>query len=139
MPRPLTLILLTASPVVISAGLAFLGFFVHSLGRAFGSRQPPTAIVVALLAIALLHAGYYLGPFLWLNGRATLALWLMTPVAVVVGLIGLAILAKIMPAASESESNARWFYRTVAAGFVMALAYAGPLLIMLVGARAVTR
>ncbi len=79
MSRTLTLLILIASPIAISALLASLGFFVHAIGRGFGSHRPPTAIILATIGMALLHAGYYLAPLLWSQGRTTMALWLRAP------------------------------------------------------------
>jgi hypothetical protein len=130
MARLLSLLLLVASPLVLSAGLVLLGLFLHGVGRAFGSHRPPTAIVVAMLVLALLHAGYYLGPLLWLSGRTTLGLWLMTPIAIVAGLVGVALFVRILPAASESTSNVRWFCWMLGAELLVAMAYALPILVM---------
>ena len=131
MGRIATILLLVASPLVITAGLVLLGLFINGVGRAFGSTKSPTPIVLAMVGLALLHIGYYLGPLLWSNGRTSLALWLMLPVAVVAALIGMALFVRILPAASESSSNVRWFYGMLAGMAVAAGAYAAPILIML--------
>lgn len=130
MSRPLTLAILVLSPLVLSAGLAFCGYVIHAIGRAFGSHRPPTAIVVATLFAALLHVGYYLGPLLWIVRRPTLALWLMVPVALVGGVALLGILLRILPAATESGSNVRWFHRSLACGLAVAAAYVAPIVVM---------
>jgi hypothetical protein len=130
MARALTILALVASPIVLSAGLVLLGMFIHGVGRAFGSQKPPTPVVFAMLGLAVLHAGYYLGPVLWAQGRASLALWLMTPVAVVAALAGLVVFVRILPAASESSSNVQWFYGMLAGLVVAAAAYATPIVIM---------
>lgn len=130
MSRIASLVILVVSPLVLSAGLAFGGSFLHAVGRAFGSQRPPTAIVVATLFAALLHVGYYLGPLLWIVRRPTLALWLMVPVALVGGVALLGILLRILPAATESGSNVRWFHRSLACGLAIAAAYLAPIVVM---------
>lgn len=133
MGRALSILVLVASPLVISAGLVLLGLFIHGVGRAFGSNKPPTPVVLAMLGVALLHAGYYLGPWLWASGRSTLALWLMVPVAAVAALAGLVVLVRILPAASESASNVRWFYAMLGGMTVVAMAYVAPIAVMIRG------
>jgi hypothetical protein len=135
MSRALTLLILIASPVAISALLASLGFFVHAIGRGFGSHRPPTAIIIATLGLALLHAGYYLGPILWHLKRQTLALWLMTPVAIVATLLIAAMILRLLPAASESTSNARWFYGMFAASVIAIAAYLAPIITLTASSR----
>lgn len=73
--------LLILSALLITAGIVAFASFVNAVRVGFGRKRPGWPIVVAAFGLWLLHAGYLLAPWLWREGRTTLGLWLILPVA----------------------------------------------------------
>lgn len=135
MARWLPLVLLVGSPIAISIGIVFLGWFIHAFGNAFGARRSPAPIVLAMAGLTLLHAGYYLAPLLWVTERRSLALWLLVP-ALVVAVVGWVILAARLVGRLEPRRDHTSDFLRLAGLLVAAVAYVGPPLVMLsTGAR----
>lgn len=130
MPRTLAFLILTGSPLVISVGIGVLGTFIHAVGRGFGSTRQPTAIIIAMLGLAAVHAGYYLAPMLWASERRTLALWLTAPIAAAAILGSIPLLASVLPNSARMTDDLpraiRWFALCVA-GWIT---YGAPIVVL---------
>lgn len=131
MPRWLSLSLLVASPLAITAGLVLLGLFLHALSGVWGPRKSPAPIVGVLVGVALLHGGYYLGPWLFLWQRNALALWLMVPIALAAFMVGLVVASRLASASAGDEGTSMAQLSRAAALFGGAIAYGGPIAIMI--------
>lgn len=130
MPRWLTLALLAASPLAITAGLVLLGLFLYALSGVWGPRKSPVPIVAALVCVAMLHAGYYLGPWLFLWQRNALALWLMVPVAIGALMVGLFVASRLASASAGDEGASIAQLGRAVALIAAALAYCVPVAVM---------
>lgn len=122
--------LLVGAPLAISTGLVLLGLFLHALGGLWGTRKPPGPIIAAMIGLAVLHAGYYLGPWLFLQQRTALALWLMIPVALGALVVGLLIVARLASSSAGADENSMAQLGRLAALVAMLVAYGGPILVV---------
>lgn len=96
-----TIALLTLPPVALTGGFVGVLIFIRSWRRAWGAhRQNNGAMLLATLAFLLIHAGYLASPVLFHLSRATLALWLTVPVALL--LTGVLVI-KVFPDAAFSR------------------------------------
>jgi xanthosine utilization system XapX-like protein len=130
MSRWIQLALLVASPIAISIGIVFLGWFIHAIGNAFGSRRSPAPIVLAMIGLTLLHAGYYLAPMLWVTERRTLGFWLLVPALVVAAVSWVYFAGRLIGGLEprpDHTSDLLWIAGLLAA----AVAYVGPPIVML--------
>lgn len=84
MQYAVSILLLCLPPIVLTGLIGGTLYWARAFRRSFGAHNPLTrgAILVAALFM-FTHAGYYGAPILFAIGRSTLALWLVTPVALV--------------------------------------------------------
>jgi len=130
MPRWLSLTILFASPLAISTGLVLLGLFLHALSGLWGTKKPPGPIILAMIGLAVLHAGYYLGPWLFLSQRTTLALWLMIPIAAGAVVVGAIIAGRLAAGSGSPDGDSTAQMGRVAVLAAALVAHGGPILAM---------
>lgn len=130
MPRWLSLTILITSPVAITIGLVLLGLFLNALSGLWGTRKPPGPIVVAMLGLGMLHAGYFLGPWFFLSQRTTLALWLMIPIAIGAMVVGIVIVGRLAASSGGPDGMSTAQLGRLAALGAGLIAYGGPIVVM---------
>lgn len=131
MSKPIALILLWSSPVIITLACAACGVFLGFIRNGFGPSRSSGPIVLASLLLWLLHAGYLLGPWLWSHQRPILAIALMMPVAVFVILMIIVFGGRLAsnPTGPRGEDNHMGlFFAVLIAALVV---YSGPIIAML--------
>jgi len=97
MPRSVALVVLYASPIILTVMLCIVAFGIHAVGRGFGSSRSPAPIIIVAAVLWLLHAGYIAGPWLYQHHRHAMALWLMVPFALAGVLAAVFIAKQIIP------------------------------------------
>lgn len=97
MARPVALLILYASPIILTVMLCIVAFGVHAVGRGFGSSRSPAPIIILAGLAWLLHAGYLAGPWLYQRQRYASALWLMVPIAFAGMLVAAFIAKQLIP------------------------------------------
>lgn len=130
MHKHFTTFILYGSPLVLTVALGIVGFGIHAVGRGFGSTRSSAPIVIAAAVVWLLHAGFILGPWLYLHQRQGLALWLMIPVAIA-GVTVAVLIAKQLTPADSNSINAKFIMFSALWALVVLLGYLAPVAVML--------
>lgn len=84
MPRPVMTFVLAIPPVVFVALALGVVALAQAFRKSFGTHSSATlASWIFVVVVIGVHAGYFAAPFLYNAGRATLALWLTMPLAII--------------------------------------------------------
>ena len=131
MSKPIALILLWGSPLIITLACAACGVFMGFIRNGFASSKSSGPIILASVLLWLLHAGYLLGPWLWSRQRPILAIGLMMPVAVFVILMIIIFGGRLAsnPTGPRGDDNhLPLFFVILGAAMIV---YSGPIIAML--------
>ncbi len=104
MPAAVSILLLCVSPIVLTGAIGFALNMVAGFRKGFGAHTAlPTSAILVTAGALVLHAGYFLSPVLLYADHVAIALWLVTPIAV---LASLALLWHLMFSSMAFDSNA---------------------------------
>jgi hypothetical protein len=131
MTRYVPIVVLIASPILLTIALALAAFGIHAVGRGSGNIKSPSPIVAATVFAWLLHAGYILAPWCLRHERRALALWLMVPVAVVGLLFALFVVIQLIPGNTHAMDG-MFLVHACMWTFAVLFGYLGPIMVMLV-------
>lgn len=137
MLKALPLIILSISPVTISVMLGIVAFGIHAIGRGFGGEKSPAPVVITAVIVWLLHAGYLIGPWLYMHQRQTLALILMIPLAIV-GLVAAALITKQLVPENREAMGGKFMLYFLMWMFALLMGYIAPIVVMLMPSRYVS-
>lgn len=131
MPRVPSLIVLYASPLVLTLALVLVAFGIHAIGRGFGSTRSPGALILGAALVWLLHAGYLAGPWLFNHQRQLTAICLMIPIAIAGILFTLAVARQLLPSGGETF-NPKLALVCLGSIAAVLVSYAAPITVMVI-------
>jgi hypothetical protein len=130
-PRALSLVILSCSPLIILAAITGCCWLINMLRVGFAGNRNPAPVVAFGLVLLLLHAGYMAAPWLYAADRKGLALLLMVPIGLGMLCFGAFFASRVDVLEALPDAGPMRLLGIAIGVLLLLLAYAGPIVVML--------